>query len=110
MTDKTRYLTVFYQHGEPVWFVLDNPPAGFPDKAARLKIGHHHYFLTVEPPVVDAASGTAVMYVHVLTHHSFGGHAFNPEGAVYELTKADPEDFRADANWRQIDNPFTDLK
>jgi len=110
MTDKTRFLTVFYQHGEPAWFVLHNPPEGFPHKTTRLKIGHHHYFLSAEPPLVDAASGTNVVFVHVVTHHSFGGHAFNPEGAVYELTKVDPNDFQLDGNWRKIDHPFVALE
>ena len=79
MTDKTRYLTVFYQHGEPLWFVLDNPPEGLPHNTTRLKIGRHHYFLNAEPPLLDAASGMHVVFINVVTHHSFGGHAFSPE-------------------------------
>jgi hypothetical protein len=109
MTDKTRYLTVFYQQGEPAWFTLVNPPDGFPHTTSRLKIGHHHYFLNPEAPMVDLVSGTKVIFIHVVTHHSFGGHAFNPEGNVYELTRVDPNDFQIDTNWRKIDNPFVGL-
>jgi hypothetical protein len=109
MTGKTRYLTVLYHRGEPTWFVLDKPPAGLPQATTRLKIGSHYYFLTAEPPLIDAESGTTVIFVQALTHHSLWSNTINPEGAVYELTKVDPNDFQADAHWRQVDNPFTDL-
>jgi hypothetical protein len=109
MTGKTRYLTVLYVGGEPKWFVLDAPPAGLPHHTTRMKIGSHQYFLHAEAPVVDAASGASVIFVQVVTHHTLGGHAYNPEGLVYELTKVDPGDFQSDANWREIESPFAAL-
>lgn len=109
MTEKTRYVTVLYHGGEPRWFTLDKPPAGFVERTTRMKIGSHYYFLNAETPIVDAASGTTIVFVHALAHHSLGSHNINPEGAPYELTKVDPRDFDADANWRKIDNPFAGL-
>src|ERR1700674_5695822 len=107
MPEKTRYMTVLYHGGEPTWFVLDKPPVELPQAATRMKIGSHYYFLSAEPPLVDAASGTTLIFVHAVTHHSVGGHNINPEGRVYELTKVDPNDFHTDANWRKVENPFT---
>ena len=110
MTEKTRYVTVLYHGGEPTWFALEKPPVGLPQATIRLKIGSHYYFVSAEPPVVDAASGTTLVFVHATTHHSVWGSNISPEGAVYELTKVDPHDFHIDANWREIDNPFTALE
>lgn len=109
MTEKTRYMTVLYHGGVQTWFVLDQPPVGLPQTAIRMKIGSHHYFLSAEAPLVDASSGTTLIFVHAVTHHSVCGHNINPDGAVYELTKVDPNDFHIDRNWRQIENPFTVL-
>src|ERR1700730_2103307 len=106
MAEKTIYMTVLYHHDEPTWFVLDKPPVGIPHTATRMKIGSHYYFLIAEAPLVDAASGTTLIFVQALTHHSVLGHNINPEGTIYELTKVDQNDFHADANWRKIENPF----
>ena len=111
MTEKTtRYVTVLYHGGEPTWFALDKPPAGLPEVTTRMKVGSHYYFLNAEAPIVDAASGTTLIFVQALAHHSLGGHNINPEGAPYELTKVDHHDFHTDANWRKIDNPFAGLR
>jgi hypothetical protein len=107
MTEKTTYLTVLYQGGLATWFVLDKPPVGLFQTATRMKIGHHHYFVTAEKPLVDAASGTTLIFVHVVTHLSVGGQNISPEGTIYELTKVDPNDFHTDSNWRRVENPFT---
>jgi hypothetical protein len=107
MADKTKYMTVLHQGGVATWFVLDKPPAGLLQTATRMKIGSHYYFLCAEKPLVDAASGTTLIFVQALTHHGVCGHNINPEGTVYELTKVDPNDFRIDASWREIENPFT---
>ena len=109
MTGKTRYLTALYHGGEPTWFVLENPPAGLPQTTTRLKIGGHYYFLSAAPPLIDAESGTTLIFVQALTHHSLWSNTINPDGAVYELTKVDPNDFHTDANWRKVANPFTSL-
>src|SRR5687768_15024790 len=102
MTEKpTRYVTVLYHLGEPTWFTLDNPPAGLPALTTRMKIGSHYYFLNAETPIVDAASGTTLIFVRALSHHSLGGHNIDPEGHPYELTKVDRQDFHADANWSE---------
>ena len=106
MTEKTRFMTVLYHGGVPTWFVLDKPPIGLHETATRMKIGTHYYFVSAEKPLVDAASGTTLIFVHAVTHHSVGGHNINPDGTVYELTKVDPNDFHVDANWRKVDNPF----
>src|SRR5579859_5192099 len=106
MTEKVRYVTVVYHGGEATWFVLDKPPVGLPHITTRLKIGEHHYFLIAEPPIVDAASGTTLIFLQALAHHSLWGNNISPEGTVYELTKVDPHDFRVDSNWREINNPF----
>ena len=107
MTENTRYVTVLYHEGKPTWFVLGKPPVGFPQATIRLKIGSHYYFVRAEAPVVDAASGATVVFVQVTTHHSLWGSNISPEGAVYELTKVDPHDFHIDANWLEVDSPFT---
>jgi hypothetical protein len=88
---------------------ISNPPASLPHHTTRMKIGQRTYFLTAEPPVVDAVTGTTIVYLHVQPQHAFGGKAFNADGAVYELTKIDPGDFQADPNWRAIGSPFADL-
>ena len=110
MTEKTRYVTVLYRGGEPTWFVLDQPPIGLLQTTIRLKIGSRYYFVSAEAPVVDAASGTTLIFVQATTHHSVWGTNISSEGAVYELMKIDPHDFHIDANWREIDNPFTGLE
>ena len=110
MTEKTRYVTVLYRGGEPTWFVLDQPPIGLLQTTIRLKIGSRYYFVSAETPVVDAASGTTLIFVQATTHHSVWGSNISPEGTAYELTKIDPHDFHIDANWREIDNPFTALE
>jgi hypothetical protein len=110
MAEKTTYMTVLYQGGAATWFVLDKPPIGLLQTATRMKIGSHHYFVTAEKPVVDAASGTTLIFVHVVTHHAVGGQNISPEGTIYELTKVDANDFHIDANWRQIANPFTPVE
>ena len=109
MTEKTRYVTVLFHGGEPTWFTLEEPPVGLAGVTTRMKIGSHYYFLNAEAPILDATSGTRLIFVQALTRHSLGGHNINPEGTPYELTKVDPRDFHADANWRQIDNPFAGL-
>ena len=38
-----------------------------------MKIGAHYYFLTAEAPLVDAASGTTLIFLQALTHHSLDG-------------------------------------
>jgi hypothetical protein len=110
MTENTRYVTVLYHGGEPTWFTLDNPPVGLPELTTRMKVGSHYYFLSAETPIVDAASGTTLIFVQALSHHSLGGHNIDPEGKPYELTKVDRHDFYADANWREIDDPFAGLE
>ena len=110
MTEKTRYVTVLHQGGRTTWFILDKPPLGLPHTTTRVKIGGHHYFLSAEAPIVDAASGVTLIFVQALTHHGLGGHNISPEGTVYELTKVDPQDFHVDANWREIDGPFAALE
>ena len=109
MTEKTRYMTVLYHGGVPTWFVLDKPPVGLPQTPIRMKIGSHHYFLSAEAPLVDVASGTTLIFVQAVTHHSVCGQNINAEGTIYELTRVDPTDFHNDANWRKIENPFTVL-
>lgn len=106
MTEKTTYVTALYRGGAIIWFVLDKPPIGFPQRTIRLKIGSHYYFVSAQSPIVDAASGTTLVFVQATTHHSVFGSNITPEGAVYEVTKIDPNDFHIDANWREIDNPF----
>lgn len=90
--------------------MLDKPPVGIPQTATRMKIGAHYYFLTAEAPLVDAASGTTLIFLQALTHHSLWSNTINPDGGVYQLTRVDPNDFHIDANWRRIDNPFTGLE
>ena len=109
MNGKERYVTVLYHSGEPTWFVLEAPPVGLAETTTRVKVGQHYYFLTAETPVADSASGTTVIFLQTLTHHSLWGNNINPDGTVYELTRVDPHDFRVDANWREIDNPFAGL-
>ena len=109
MTEKMRYVTVLFHGGEPTWFTLDKPPVGLPEATTRMKIGSHYYFLNAEAPIVDAGSGTTLIFVQARSHHSLGGQNIDPEGAPYELTKVDQHDFHADANWRKIDSPFAGL-
>jgi len=109
MNGKERYVTVLYHGGEPTWFLLEKPPVGLSGATTRLKVGQHYYFITAETTVVDAASGTSVVFLQTLAHHSLWGNTINPDGLVYELTKVDPHDFRVDPNWREIENPFTAL-
>jgi len=109
MTDKTRYVTVLFGGGDPTWFLLDPPPAGLDRATVRMKVGSRHYFLTAAPPVVDAATGTTVIFVQALTHHSLWGTNIAPDGRAYQFTKIDRQDFEADANWHKVADPFAEV-